>query len=419
MLYNQPYGISDPDAPYINGDPSIGRMGSIPPAASIEYPQREIVGFITASGLEPTNEDLRQLSKAVQSGRVIYGVDGGTANALVATLNPAITTLVPGLTVRIKKIGSKNTGPATLDVGTGVNQIKRASGASLLDNDLPAGIVTELIWDGSVWQIANFQGTGVAETNNYYAVNIPYGEDSGSVNAMVVSFTPAIVSLAAGQVGLVKAANKNTGPTTLTVTGGIGVKAVVRPDGTPLQSGDIPLGAVVELIYDGTKWQLNGDLALGSINVYNLTNAPFADVANFAGSGVVSAPYYTKVMTPFSSMSGGSAGNVYLSGGYCIFQVAGRYQILCGTLTAGQNGNEPFTGLRSGHIYINGSFYQIGTGWQSTGGSLYIKECYGASACVVDVAAGNYLHVAAEQINSYTGTYNLQYSMNVSVARVR
>ncbi|MGY3130124.1 hypothetical protein ACVWZM_000806 [Bradyrhizobium sp. USDA 4501] len=419
MEYNPPYGISDPDAPYINGDPSIGRMGSIPPASSIEFPQREIVGFITQSGLTPTNDDLRQLSKAVQSGKVIYAVDTGTANAMVASLTPAITVLTPGLTVRIKKIGAKNTGPATLDVGTGVNLIKRASGASLLDNDLPAGIITELIWDGSVWQIANFQGTGVAETNNYYTINIPFAVDSGTVNAMVASFSPAIPAATAGLLVLVKAANRNTGATQLTITGGFGTYPVVRPDGTALQAGDIPLGAVAELIFDGAKWQLNGDLALGSINVYNLVNAPFADVANFSGSGVVYAPYYTKEMTPFTGMSGGSAGNVVLSGGYCYFQVAGRYQILCGTLTASQSGSDPYTGLRSGHIYLNGGFVQIGSGWQSTGGGIYIKEAYGASACVVDVAAGYYLNVAAEQINPGTNAYNLQYSTNVSVARVR
>ena len=47
MQYNPPYGVSDPNAPYINGNPSTGTMGSIPPAASIEYPQREIVNFIS------------------------------------------------------------------------------------------------------------------------------------------------------------------------------------------------------------------------------------------------------------------------------------------------------------------------------------------------------------------------------------
>ena len=62
MQYNQPYGVSDPNAPYINGNPSTGTMGSIPPAASIEYPQREIVNLITDAEMTPTNSDLHQLA---------------------------------------------------------------------------------------------------------------------------------------------------------------------------------------------------------------------------------------------------------------------------------------------------------------------------------------------------------------------
>ena len=46
MQYNQPFGISDPNASYINGNPSTGTMGSIPPALAIEHDQREIVRVI-------------------------------------------------------------------------------------------------------------------------------------------------------------------------------------------------------------------------------------------------------------------------------------------------------------------------------------------------------------------------------------
>ena len=51
MKYNQPFGISDPNAAYINGNPTTGTMGSIPPAASVEFDQREIVALIAATGL--------------------------------------------------------------------------------------------------------------------------------------------------------------------------------------------------------------------------------------------------------------------------------------------------------------------------------------------------------------------------------
>lgn len=66
MKYNAPFGAANPDAAYINGNPSIGLAGSIPPAESIEYPQREIVKAIIDAGMVPANDDLGQLSKAIR-----------------------------------------------------------------------------------------------------------------------------------------------------------------------------------------------------------------------------------------------------------------------------------------------------------------------------------------------------------------
>jgi hypothetical protein len=78
MLYNQPLDQkTNLNAPYIDGDPSAGIQGSIVPAASLEYDQREIVAVIQYAanlGLidfnnvvcaNPTNSDLTQLLKAI------------------------------------------------------------------------------------------------------------------------------------------------------------------------------------------------------------------------------------------------------------------------------------------------------------------------------------------------------------------
>src|SRR5262245_18259951 len=75
LKYTQPIGITDPNAPFINGDPSIGRAGSIPPAEAIEYPQREIVKVITSGGFAADNADLAQLARSIQRGKLIYGAD--------------------------------------------------------------------------------------------------------------------------------------------------------------------------------------------------------------------------------------------------------------------------------------------------------------------------------------------------------
>jgi hypothetical protein len=115
MRYNQPYGMPEEvvlyDTPYVNGDPSIARAGSIPPAASIEYDQREIIAVIQwaydhgyydyAAQLcqAPTNADLTQLLKAIfgimnsrllQAPRDYYvnGITGSDANDGLSAAKP-------------------------------------------------------------------------------------------------------------------------------------------------------------------------------------------------------------------------------------------------------------------------------------------------------------------------------------------
>src|SRR6186713_2355285 len=101
MKYQPPYGSPGADDPYINGDPSIGQQGSIPPAASIEYPQREIVNLIKASSLVPDDADLKQLTRGVRSQGVNFCIDTGAANALQTMLDPSLTAYRQGLPLRV------------------------------------------------------------------------------------------------------------------------------------------------------------------------------------------------------------------------------------------------------------------------------------------------------------------------------
>jgi hypothetical protein len=79
MQYNQPLDQpSNPNAPYVDGNPAAGIQGSIVPAASIEYDQREAVEVITRANVRgysdfsgvpcavPANTDLSQLRKAIE-----------------------------------------------------------------------------------------------------------------------------------------------------------------------------------------------------------------------------------------------------------------------------------------------------------------------------------------------------------------
>ncbi|WP_338821697.1 hypothetical protein [Bradyrhizobium septentrionale] len=148
MKYNAPYGVSDPNGPYINGDPSTGQMGSIPPAASIEYPQRELVNFFTDAGLVPDNADLHQTSKSVQSAGVIRGIDSGAVNILSIALTPALTAYIDGMFVWVR-VAITNTGPAVLSInGLSGKNIVRRGGPALQAGDLPGGYWALLVYNG-------------------------------------------------------------------------------------------------------------------------------------------------------------------------------------------------------------------------------------------------------------------------------
>jgi hypothetical protein len=145
MKYEQPFGVSDPNASYINGNPSTGTMGSIPPAASIENPQREIVNFIADANLVPADTDLHQLGRSVQSNGVIYCDDQGTQNQLAITLSPPI----------IVKSPISNTGPSTLKVNAlaPIAIVRSTDQAPLTLGDISANCLQAYGYDGTHFQM--------------------------------------------------------------------------------------------------------------------------------------------------------------------------------------------------------------------------------------------------------------------------
>jgi hypothetical protein len=94
MKYNQPLDQpGNANAPYIDGNPAAGVQGSIVPAASVEYDQREIVeviGRANSRGYKdftdtlcgaPANADLLQLRKAIE-GFIKAGLPSQTSDLI-------------------------------------------------------------------------------------------------------------------------------------------------------------------------------------------------------------------------------------------------------------------------------------------------------------------------------------------------
>jgi len=163
MDYNQPYGkppeVVWGDTPYVNGNPSTGIQGSIPPAASIEYPQRELVNFFRDTGmLTPSNSDLHQLSKGVMTGIMHYGVDAGTVNALQVVMQPTPDKYYDGMFVFVVPAVT-NTGAATININNlGIKNIVRRGGGPVQAGDLPVGYKSLLCYSALH---ANFELYGI------------------------------------------------------------------------------------------------------------------------------------------------------------------------------------------------------------------------------------------------------------------
>jgi hypothetical protein len=260
VKYVQPYGISDPDAPYINGDPSISRMGSIPPAEAFEHPMRELVAVVHYSKETPTSDDLEQVSKGIRSQRMNYCEDTGSVNNLSVALDPPLQAYTIGLPLRVR-IRETNTGPTTIDAGAGRVPVRKPNGAEMAASDLPKNGLAELVYDGTVFQMINFGGAGAGGAGDVFLYKIPYTVDTSTVaNTIIANFTgtgaEAITSYVAGLIFMVKIANTNTSFSNINVNG-LGLRPIYAQGGHPnwpLLAGDLQVGDTIVFIYDGTNF---------------------------------------------------------------------------------------------------------------------------------------------------------------------
>ena len=270
MKYQPPHGEVDAEAPYINGDPSIARKGSILPAGAAEYPQREIVNFIENSNQIPTDGDLEQLTRGIRNQWVNFCVDTGAVNNLSVALTPALQAYRQGLPLRVL-VKNNNTGPSTINVNSlGNKPIKRANGAELQPDDMRAGMIALLVDDSNVFQMVNFQGV-TSSVNNQYNIDIPYAEDTGTANNILTFYSPPITGQVAGDLVLVKVKVTNTGAVMFKINGPSSTpQPIYRNDGQPLQAYDLLGGECILIEYNTTYWQM---LRLVRSQVYFKLNA--------------------------------------------------------------------------------------------------------------------------------------------------
>lgn len=192
------------------------------------------------------------------------GTAGGTVNAITVTTSPASSgAYVAGEIIRFITAGA-NSGAVTINVdGRGVKNLYNNYPQALVSGDLTAGALVEAVYDGTQFQIVGIMlrsglvtATNTAE-NLRMSIN-QYAADTGSANAYVCAPSPAATAYTAGMVVRLKAANANTGASTVNVNslGTKSIKVVVAGAVADPKANDIQANDLLTLTYDGTYFQL-------------------------------------------------------------------------------------------------------------------------------------------------------------------
>lgn len=228
--------------------------------------------------------------KVLNGAWVYAGIDTGAVNAYVITFvagQPIPSAYVTGMEVVFKALNT-NTAASTINVnGLGIVPIKRGNVIALSASDIVSGSMIRLTYDGTNFQMTGYLGTGT-NTNTVTSAGIPYIADSGTVNALIGTFSPAITggTQIAGLTLAIKLANTITGACTINVNG-LGLKNVFTGDLQNPPSSVFVTGEVLIIEYDGTQYQIvNTSSAAYRKPLANTTIFVNASIGNDANDGV-------------------------------------------------------------------------------------------------------------------------------------
>ena len=122
---------------------------------------------------------------------------------------------------------------------------------------------------------------------------------------------PALAAYAAGNQFSFVVANTNTAAVTINIDG-MGAKAITRTGSTALVAGDMIAGQAVEIIYDGTRFQL--------INGNSFTNVKVSGTLGV--TGVITASSLTALLPIFTDASKGLVSNAMTGTGNVVMSTS-------------------------------------------------------------------------------------------------
>lgn len=246
----------------------------------------------SVTGIIDFQSDVIAIATSLSSA-VPFGDATGSGDAIACTIAEMGTSDFADGALFIMRANAVNTGAANtpnLVVNSlASRRIKKLGGSALIASDIISGLyclltynlaqncyyllnheATKLSRDGSLAMLGNLSMGGFKITNGLAgtaATDYPtigqvqdggfsYIAAGGTANAITATIAPAVTAYTAGQVFRVKAASTSTAAAVTLNVNGLGIKTVLRSDGSPLMIGDIRSGAICSFMYDGTNFQL-------------------------------------------------------------------------------------------------------------------------------------------------------------------
>ncbi|HXI75746.1 MAG TPA: tail fiber domain-containing protein [Steroidobacteraceae bacterium] len=263
----------------------------------------------------------------------------GTENALIVPYSAVDP--IAGDTFLISPT-SQNTGPATLDVGTGAMPIRFRGEALLRGGELQPSVPTLFVFGGDGnWYLGPPAGGPTVSS-------LPLIGSLGTPNAQTLTYTSgAPTALVVGdRFTFFPLVADNTGPVTLNIQG-LGAYPVLA-DTLPLVGGEMQQYAVLDVVWDGTQFQLlNPGL--------QALSATYLPITGGSMTGGLTVP--TLAVTGTSSLNGAvtanaiNASTVAASGA-----ISAATAAIGGAITGGSVAAPTITGTS----VVNAAQYQVG-----------------------------------------------------------
>ena len=332
MQYVPPLGATDPNASYVEGNPTAGIRGSFPTAAGFEAVMREVCNAALLSGQNPNPSDFTQVFQAIGAGGFFVGTFGYAAattgaNASPETYSAALPTgsSIPTLTALVKGtrlVGFVPTANVTTNpvmvfngVGSGPVQLpmRRRDGNAPAAADFAAALMA-FRYDGAAWR-----ADGLVASDILAIVNgtTNYAADTGAANAIVAA-VPTTTTLTTGQRAFVKVAAGNTGSATANISA-LGALPLYDANGYLLASGTYATGDVLEIEYDGTLATPGWRIVAGASRLFAAFSSPTNGASQVMNNSLQTTLNPTSAAATFANVGSLSAAGVFT------FSRPGRY----------------------------------------------------------------------------------------------